>query len=212
MTGERRIYHITHVGNLPGIVAVGGLWCDSALAASRHAKHGIGMSTIKTRRLTLPVSPHPGTHVGDYVPFYFCPRCIMLYVIHCGNHPELTYRGGQGPIVHLSAPLDMVIDWAEREGRPWAFSFSNAGAYYTRFSARRSELDQLDWQAIGSIDFRAPEVKEAKQAELLVHEFFPVGLFDEVGVMDRTMQARAHAAFSAGSHCPLVRIRPDWYY
>jgi ssDNA thymidine ADP-ribosyltransferase, DarT len=32
------------------------------------------MSTIKQRRLALPVTCHANDHVGDYVPFYFCPR------------------------------------------------------------------------------------------------------------------------------------------
>jgi hypothetical protein len=60
------------------------------------------MSAIKRRRVEeLEVSCHPGTKVGDYVPFYFCPRSVMLYVIHRANHPDLSYRGGQEPIVHL---------------------------------------------------------------------------------------------------------------
>ena len=33
----------------------------------------------------------------------------MLYVIHCANHPELAYRGGQQPIIHLEADLHQHI-------------------------------------------------------------------------------------------------------
>jgi ssDNA thymidine ADP-ribosyltransferase, DarT len=95
--------------------------------------HNIGMSGIKARRLALPVPCHAGDCVGDYVPFYFCPRSIMLYVIHCANHPELTYRGGQEPIIHLEADLHGVVGWAQQQGRRWAFSLSNAGANYTEF-------------------------------------------------------------------------------
>ncbi len=51
----------------------------------------------------MEVKCHPGTKVGEYVPFYFCPRSVMLYILYMGNHPELGYRGGQAPIVHLSA-------------------------------------------------------------------------------------------------------------
>ena len=76
----------------------------------------IGMGSIKQRRLSLPVTCHPGDYVGDYVPFYFGPRSIMLYVIRCANHPELAYRGGQEPIVHLEADLPAVVQWAGANG------------------------------------------------------------------------------------------------
>ena len=67
------------------------------------------MNQIKERRLKeLTLSSHPGLHVGDCVPFYFCPRSIMLYLIYRANHPELAYRGGQKPIVHLEADLQQV--------------------------------------------------------------------------------------------------------
>jgi hypothetical protein len=50
------------------------------------------------------VKCHPGTCVGEYVPFYFCPRSVMLYVINKGNHLDLQFRDGQSGIVHLEAP------------------------------------------------------------------------------------------------------------
>jgi ssDNA thymidine ADP-ribosyltransferase, DarT len=28
--------------------------------------------------------------VGEYVPFYFCPRSITLFLLHKGNHVDLT--------------------------------------------------------------------------------------------------------------------------
>ena len=97
-------------------------------AASRAPGTTIGMSHIKQRRLTYQLNSRPGLRVGDCVPFYFCPRSIMLYVIHMANSPELDYRGGQGPIVHLEADLHEAVDWAERHGRRWAFTLSNAGS------------------------------------------------------------------------------------
>src|SRR3990172_6495525 len=136
-----KIYHITHVDNLPRIVADGGLLSDRVLLERGGPAQVIGMSSIKRRRIEeLEVLCHPGMMVGDCVPFYFCPRCVMLFVIYRGNHPELTYRGGQEPIVHLEADLYKVIDWADARGIPWAFSLSNAGARYTEFPSR---LDQF---------------------------------------------------------------------
>ncbi len=126
-----KIYHITHVSNLPSIVADGELLSDAAMAARGGPLQAIGMDSIKRRRIhELEVPCHPDTRVGDYVPFYFCPRSVMLYLIHKGNHPDLRYRGGQEPVVHLEADLLSVVRWAETEGVPWAFSLTNAGSYY----------------------------------------------------------------------------------
>ena len=57
----------------------------------------IGMNSIKQRRLNSTLNSYPNLRIGDCVPFYFCPRSIMLYLIHQANHPELRYRGGQDP-------------------------------------------------------------------------------------------------------------------
>lgn len=123
------VYHVTHADNLSRVLADGGLLSDAVVVSRGGPAVAIGMSSIKERRLReLRVKCHPETFVGEYVPFYFCPRSIMLYLIHRGNHPELTYCGGQGPIVHLVADLGEVVRWADGEGRRWAFSLSNAGA------------------------------------------------------------------------------------
>lgn len=172
----------------------------------------IGMTEIKERRLRLPVRCHPGDQVGDYVPFYFCPRSIMLYLIHCANHPNLAYRGGQGPIVHLEADLREVVAWAEAEGRRWAFSLSNVGAAYAEFRDRLDQLDDLDWAAIQATDFRDRQVKEGKQAEFLLHGFFPWPLVRRIGVHSESIRARVSRRLQQVDHGPVVDVLPRWYF
>lgn len=210
---QPKIYHITHVDNLAAIISNGFLVSDSEMIARGGPLQGIGLSGIKRRRVEeLEVDCHPGTNVGDYVPFYFCARSVMLYVIQCANHPELTYRGGQGPIVHLEADLHRVIEWAEANGQRWAFSLSNAGAYYTEFRSRVEELEELDWSDIAALDFRGARVKEHKQAEFLLHGRFAFELVDRIGVVSPTIQSRVSVAISESAHKPVVRVIPEWYF
>ena len=54
----------------------------------------------------------------------------MLYVIHKGNHPELTYHNGQEPILHLKADLHKTVVWADRNEQRWAFTAFNAKSFY----------------------------------------------------------------------------------
>jgi hypothetical protein len=208
-----KLYHITHVGNLPGILAEGGLLPDASMAARGGPEASIGMSSIKRRRIEeLEVHCHPGTRVGDYVPFYFCPRSLMLYVIHMANHADLTYRDGQGPILHLEADLHQVVQWADRNGTPWAFSLSNAGAYYTEFRNALAQLDQLDWTAIFATDFRDDEVRQGEQAEFLVHGGFPWRLVERVGVPSMPSYQQVGRALARSEYRPRVEILPAWYY
>jgi hypothetical protein len=210
---QPKIYHITHVDNLPRIVAEGCLVSDATIIARGGPAVVIGMSEIKRRRIELlEVSCHPGTKVGDYVPFYLCPRSVMLYVIHMANHPSLEYRGGEGSIIHLEADLHGVIAWADRHERRWAFSLSNAGAFYAQFRAQAGQLKDLNWPHIQNTDFSRAEVKEAKQAEFLVHEHFPWKLVSRVGAHSENVRRQVQDTLRGCEHSPLVEVRPDWYY
>lgn len=206
-----KIYHIVHVDNLASIIADGGLWSD-AVMVQRQGGTVIGMGSIKQRRLQLPITCHPGTHVGEYVPFYFCSRSIMLYVIYCANHAELAYKGGQQPIVHLEADLNKVVAWAAANGQRWAISLSNAGAVYTQFRTGLDKLNEINWGAVAATDFRPADVKEGKQAEFLMQQSFPWHLVERIGVHSQPIVARVAAAMQGAAHRPVLEIKRDWYY
>lgn len=108
-----KIYHIVHVDRLGSIATGGHLLSDAVMSRRLGTGTTIGMSKIKERRLTLPLTSHPGLNVGECVPFYWCPRSVMLFLIKCDNDPDLTYHGGQQPIVHLEADFQKTVQWAE---------------------------------------------------------------------------------------------------
>ncbi len=206
------IYHITHVNNLSSIIEKGGLWSDASMVKQCKPKSSIGMGEIKERRFELPVKCYPDDFVADYVPFYFCPRSIMLYVIYSANHPELTYRDGQEPIIHLEAELYRVIDWAKAKGQRWAFTLSNAGAYLTEFRNRLEDLNELDWDVIAAEDFRDRQVSEGKQAEFLVYGFFPWHLIQRIGVYSSSIRDQVFQELARTLHSPTVEILRHWYF
>lgn len=209
---QPKLYHITHVDNLPTILEADGLFSDAAMMARGGPPATIGMSAIKQRRLSLPVKCHPGDHVGDYAPFYFCPRSIMLFLVYRANHPELNYRGGQNAIVHLEADLHETVQWSEQEDRRWAFTLSNAGAYYTEFRKDLGQLGEVDWAAVAATDFRDAQVNEGKQAEFLLHNFCPWRLVRRIGVIDAAAYGIVVRALEKSAHRPLVEVRREWYF
>lgn len=206
---QPKIFHITHVNNLPAIIACGELRSDRVMQQLGGPSAAIGMAKIKQRRLTLSVLCHHGTTVGEFVPFYFGPRSIMLFLLHRGNHPELNYAGGQEPIVHLQADLNVVVQWAAQHGQRWAFTAANAGATYAQFYAHSGQLDAIDWTAVNAMDFRDPGVKERKQAEFLVYGALPWTLVERIGVSSVAAQTQALAAMANTPHRPQVTVDPS---
>lgn len=204
-----KLYHICHVDRLASIVASGGLLCDAAAQALTGTV--IGMNNIKQRRLhELHLDSHPELFVGGCVPFYFCPRSVMLYLIHRHN-PELTYQGGQEPIIHLEADMHAVVAWANANHRRWAFTLSNAGAYYFEDRSDVTQLDQVNWQAVQARDWRGG-LKEGKQAEFLLEQDFPWQLVERIGVSSRRVHGLVANALPVNGHRPPVQILADWYY
>jgi hypothetical protein len=212
-----KIYHIVHVDRLLPIVAEGGLLSDAEMANRPGGGTVIGMSDIKRRRLTeLTLASHPGLYVGECVPFYFCPRSVMLYLLWQANHPSLTYRGGEGPIIHLEADLRATVACAESEACRWAFTLSNAGARYFEDRADLARLTEIDWDAVAATKWSgqgvSSSVKDGKQAEFLVERRFPWELIERIGVRSREMAQRVADALGGLAHRPSTEIRRDWYY
>ncbi len=214
---QLKLYHIVHVDRLPSIVTDGCLWCDARMSIIRQTGTTIGMERIKLRRLReLTLASHPDLHVGDCVPFYFCPRSVMLYLIHRGNDPDLGYQGGQASIIHLEYNLRDVVAWADRNGRRWAFTLTNAGGRYFEDCSDLAHLGDIDWEAVRSSKWSGVGVpqsrKEGKQAEFLVEYAVPWTLVERIGVLSEQVADQSRKVLAAADHRPPVEVLAGWYY
>lgn len=205
-----KIYHIVHLDNLPSIVADGHIWSDAEMQ-NRNPAMVVGMGNIKARRLNeLQLPSHPGLFVGACTPFYFCPRSVMLFLIHKRN-PELTYQGGQRPIVHLEADLRTVVQWANANNHRWAFTLSNAGAYYFEDRDDLAHLGEINWQSVRATNWGGG-LKEGKQAEFLIERAFPWHLVERIGVYSQAQVQPVNIALANAAHRPRLEIKRNWYY
>ena len=208
-----KIYHIAHIDRLASIVANGGLWCDKRVKSRNLAGTNIGINQIKDRRSNQGIKSCPGLHVGDCVPFYFCPRSVMLYVISQQNNCALNYRNGQEPIIHLEADLCDTVAWANLNSKRWAFTLSNAGSDYFEDRNDLGKLGEINWGAVQSNYWgRDRNLKEGKQAEFLLEEKFPWHLVERVGVQNGAIYDKVNNILFNHIHQPLVKVIPGWYY
>lgn len=204
-----KIYHIVHVDKLASIVADGCLWSDVALDSKAAPGTVIGMNHIKERRKRTALPSHPDLKVGECVPFYFGLHSVMLYMMNVKS-AELTYKGGQEPIVHLVSDLRATVDWANANGHRWAFTLSNAGSYYFEDRTDLAQLNDINWEAVAARYWSS--FRDAKQAEFLLEAHFPWHLVEEIAVHNKATGDRAVNAISGAAYRPGIQIRRGWYY
>ena len=203
---DHAIYHITHADNLAQIVRENRLWCDVQRIARNLDNTNIGYSHIKARRMRHPVTVAAGGMLGDYVPFNFCPRSVMLYVVSQGHE---NYQEGQQPIVHLVSSIKRI----RATGRPWLFTDRHADLGYANQFDDLARLDEVDWAVMPVLQWGGDtELKEKRQAEFLVHDSCPWSAIEVIGVIDQDMAARVQAVLAGAEHRPRVEVYRDWYY
>ena len=211
MNASPKIYHIVHIDRLPSIIADGVLWCDAEMEKKEPVGTTIGIPKLKRQRRQNPIKCHNSQlTVGECVPFYFCPRSVMLYLIYCQNNNELVYRGGQEPIIHLEADMMKTVAWAKKNNTRWAFTFQNAAAYYFEDSNDIERLQELDWKAINATFWR--DCLEKKQAEFLLERSFPWELIERIGVCSTRIYKVAQDALQKTPHRPRLEVKSDRYY
>ena len=134
----------------------------------------------------------------------------MLFLLFKGNHPEITYQGGQEPIVHLEADFLETVQWAIQQKLRWAFTLSNAGSRYFEVRCELNQLNEVDWAAVQSTNWQ--QSRDAKQAEFLMEKEFPWHLVERIGVFSGEQRYAALQKIEGAKHRLLVEIRRDWYY
>ncbi|MFK5949724.1 MAG: DUF4433 domain-containing protein [Methylococcales bacterium] len=202
---NKQIFHITHVNNLSGIIGMNNLWCDIQRISEGIGNTNIGYSHIKKRRMARPVTVSEGGTLGNYVPFNFCPRSVMLYVVSRGHE---NYEDGQDSIIHLVSSIDSIV----ASGRSWAFTDRHADLGYANQYDSLDDLYNVDWGVMPERYWADSEIKEKRQAEFLVHDYCPWTVIEEIAVINQSVKDKVEAALVSATHKPAVQIRRNWYY
>jgi hypothetical protein len=211
-----KIYHITHIDNLSGILREGGLWCDAERLRRGLLVQTIAYQELKDRRSQLSVETLDGRPVAaggelaDYVPFYFANRSPMLYAIHTGYVEG--YTGGQAEVVYLVSSVERAVEM----GTQWCFTDGHAVEALTEFFVSLDDLSRVDWTVVEHWSWhnRANNLdrKRRKQAEFLVHRFFPWDAVESIAVMTSAMTERVNNVISDSAPQTPVKVERSWYY
>jgi len=199
-----KVSHITHIDNLVSILDQGCLWSDAKRIELGFANQNIGYNHIKQRRLIRPVSVAAGGTIGQYVPFNFCHRSVMLFVVHKGHD---DFQGGQERVLHLISNVDTI-------------RLTNEHCFFTDIHADLDYAEQIDdFYRINELDINRiinekywQDFKEEKQAEFLAYESVQWQTIRQIGVKTQAIAGEVRTLLQGREHKPEVVVQPAWYY
>ncbi len=195
--------------SISSILERGGLLSDAKMEQSGVESVGIAHQHIKERRARRSVPVCRQGTLADYVPFYFGPRSPMLYAIHRGAVEG--YDDGQRSILHLTSAAELVV----QSGLPFAFTEGHAEIAFSELFDDLEFLNTIDWVVMASHYWNDTNTdsdrKRRRQAEFLVHDFFPWTLVTGIGVIGSRMASEVGAALRQSDHQPEVVVESGWY-
>lgn len=160
------IYRMTHIDNIPHILANGITHKDSPHANSTYVP--IGNADVISKRCSREITTTDGQKACliDFIPFYFYCRMPMLYNIQHGFNVS---KVAPDDIVYLILKIDNFISDPNRQ---YIFSDAHAMWKMAKFYSKQSidKIDEiLDIDAIRNNTWGEDYViREKKQAEFLV--------------------------------------------
>ncbi|MEO6827578.1 MAG: DarT ssDNA thymidine ADP-ribosyltransferase family protein [Microbacteriaceae bacterium] len=212
--GEQRIYHVTHVSNLPGILNSGCLLADSSDAwVTRPAVDISSPDNRESRRTTL-VAGVDGFSVASYVPFFLSPDATVWNNIRSGTPDRRLSSEARG-----AAASDFVV-LVSTVGRAGVGRTSDAHSAH-------ADIAVTDGDAVGILSrcevtggtrermlrkLRADEDSAAiLSAEFLVALSFAFESVSLIGVANTRARDVVKAALEASAFAPKVSVYPPWF-
>ncbi|ASG19772.1 type II toxin-antitoxin system toxin DNA ADP-ribosyl transferase DarT [Nitrospirillum viridazoti] len=210
LTPERGLlFRITHVSNLPWLLA-NGLHCANG-AANDPNFVAIGNPDLIGKRTHRQVPIPPGGTLADYVPFYFTPKSPMLFNIKTGYN-GIICRSNQEIAILVSSCQIM-----NSNGVSMLFTDRHAYTATATWSNNHADLQHMiDWDILNRHDFSRndsyPDKMERYQAEALAHKHVPPDALLGIGCVSETVKPAIEASVQAASRALQVIVRPGWYF
>jgi len=178
---RRFCYRICHIDNLSHILQFG-LCTKHHKLASRDFKPIGNTEIISVRDETIVRLPDYGT-IGEYIPFYFTPRSIMLYNIVTGYWAPKVPRVPRNEILVIRCYVSDLIKLPR-----YFFTDGQANDALTNHYVKVEDSKNIDWSSIQNSNFSKSDGDFDRprryQAEFLVHEHVPLEFIESLHVYD----------------------------
>ena len=202
-------YRICNIRNLTHILEAG-LCTKNHPSASSHY-YPIGNPDIIGTRDKTPVRIKDYGTIGDYVPFYFTPRSIMLFNIITGYYAPLVPQLSREQIIVIRSEIAALS-----QSKCFFFTDGQANSVYSKHYADLKDLDKIDWESIQQSNFQKSDLDTDRprryQAEFLVHSHVPLELIECILVYNEKTQLVVNKELQAAGFNIPVKVAPICFF
>jgi hypothetical protein len=206
--GDQRIYHLTHVRNLVGILHSGAILADSNESFTSRPTVDLSSSETRESRRATAVSGLGSANVAEFVPFFLVPNSTMWEDIRSDSHDPRLSSDASGAIAADFVLLVSTVNHAAEHTVDGEIVVTDGDAAHvlTRFAASTESSERMLRR------LRADDNAETiVEAELLVKDSFPFELVTLVGVANDRMRDEVRAILKSSEHSPKVSVYPPWF-
>lgn len=196
-------FRITHIDNIPYIDKTGFVLADSQFASKNYVSIG-DPNVIEKRKIKI-----NGINLTKYIPFYFGPRSVMLYVIQNGYNG--VKKQNAEDIVYCVIKITDLID----NKTNCIFTNGHALNAFTSFYPHTSLAQLNDIVSYDDVyarywkDDDDTDLKRRKEAELLIKEELPKEFIRGYVVYNREAKSKL---LKFGIDEKKIEINPNYYF
>lgn len=206
---KKDCYRITHIRNLSLILRNGLIKKDYFNSDEEYTQ--IGNTQIIDIRNNKPVKISEYGMIGEYVPFYFTPRSIMLYNIVTGYRHPLVPKRSREEIMILCSEIEKLSELPQ-----WFFTDGQANVMTTSHFNHLKDLAQIDWDCIQQGNFSKSDGDYDRprryQAEFLVHNVVPIGCIYSIIVYNQKAANFVIDQLNINNINLTVNITPNFFF
>ncbi len=197
---EQRIYHLTHVSNLPGILE------ERAIVAGAVPQLDLSTPELRSERAGEPILGTSELRLNDFVPFFLSPEAELWQSLRSGReHPRLSRAA-------LSAePFDFVflvstVRHIAADDPAFVLADANVEGSATRFASTREDAERMLYRLRAESD-----PVRLSNAELLVAHRLPLESVTLIGVANDKVRSAVRDVLAGSDFTPKISVYPPWF-
>jgi len=197
---EQRIYHVTHVTNLAGILE------RRSIIAGAQPTLDLSPAELRNERREIPVPGSADATIADFVPFFLSPDAALWQSLRAGlDHPRLSVSARSADSLEFVFLVSTVRHVVASE-RAFLIADRNVEGATTQFATTREDAERMLYR----LRFDA-DGSQLLDAEFLVEEALPLESVTLIGVANDRVRQTVRDLLAGSDFTPKISVYPPWF-